>query len=122
MPAERIAMRLVREILRLIAVEKLPVREIARRTGKAPSTVRATLGRCRAAGVSWRCPSHRHLVSLLHVGRPNIGDKDLFLKLVSDVLDRRWLTNDGSLVRELERRISQKLSVKHCVAMNNATV
>ena len=34
MPAERIAMRLVREILRLIAVEKLPVREIARRTGK----------------------------------------------------------------------------------------
>ena len=56
MPAERIAMRLVREILRLIAVEKLAVREIARRTGKAPSTVRATLGRCRAAGVSWPLP------------------------------------------------------------------
>ena len=30
MPAERIAMRLVREILRLITVEKLSVREIAR--------------------------------------------------------------------------------------------
>jgi DNA-binding transcriptional ArsR family regulator len=44
MPAERIAMRLVREILRLIAAEKLSVREAARRTGKAPSTVRATLG------------------------------------------------------------------------------
>ena len=56
MPAERIAMRLVREILRLIAVEKLSVREVARRTGKAPSTVRATLGRCRAAGVSWPLP------------------------------------------------------------------
>ena len=56
MPAERIAMRLVREILRLITVERLPVREIARRTGKAPSTVRATLGRCRAAGVSWPLP------------------------------------------------------------------
>ena len=56
MPAERIAMRQVREILRLIAVEKLSVREIARRTGKAPSTVRATLGRCRAAGVSWPLP------------------------------------------------------------------
>ena len=56
MPAERIAMRLVREILRLIAIERLPVREIARRTGKAPSTVRATLGRCRAAGVSWPLP------------------------------------------------------------------
>ena len=56
MPAERIAMRQVREILRLMAVEKLSVREIARRTGKAPSTVRATLGRCRAAGVSWPLP------------------------------------------------------------------
>ena len=56
MPAERIAMRLVREIFRLIAVEKLAVRDIARRTGKAPSTVRATLGRCRAAGVSWPLP------------------------------------------------------------------
>ena len=56
MPAEKIAMRVVREILRLIAVEQLPVREVARRTGKAPSTVRATLGRCRAAGVSWPLP------------------------------------------------------------------
>ena len=56
MPAERIAMRVVREILRLITVENLPVREIARRTGKAPSTVRATLGRCRGAGVSWPLP------------------------------------------------------------------
>jgi len=50
MPAERIAMRQVREILRLITVEKLSVREIARRTGKAPSTVRAMLGRFHAAG------------------------------------------------------------------------
>ena len=59
MPAERIAMRLVREILRLIAVEKLPVREIARMTGKAPSTVRATLGRCRGAASPERRPHRR---------------------------------------------------------------
>ena len=56
MPAERIAMRLVREILRLITAEQLSVRETARRTGKAPSTVRATLGRLRAAGLSWPLP------------------------------------------------------------------
>jgi len=56
MPAERIAMRLVREVLRLIAAEQLSVRETARRTGKAPSTVRATLGRLRAAGLSWPLP------------------------------------------------------------------
>ena len=56
MPAERIAMRLVREVLRLITAEQLSVRETARRTGKAPSTVRATLGRLRAAGLSWPLP------------------------------------------------------------------
>jgi transposase len=56
MPAERIAMRQAREIFRLIAAEQLSVREAARRTGKAPSTVRAALGRFRAAGLSWPLP------------------------------------------------------------------
>ena len=56
MPAERIAMRQAREIFRLIAAEQLSVREAARRTGKAPSTVRATLGRFRAAGLGWPLP------------------------------------------------------------------
>ncbi len=56
MPAERIAMRQAREIFRLIAAEQLSVRDAARRTGKAPSTVRATLGRFRAAGLSWPLP------------------------------------------------------------------
>jgi len=43
MPAESIAVRQVREILRLIAVEKLAVRDVARRTGKAPSSDRRAL-------------------------------------------------------------------------------
>ncbi len=58
----------------------------------------------------------------LHVGRPNIGDRDMFLRLTSEMLDRRWLSNNGPLVKELERRISIKLGVKHCVAMSNGTV
>jgi dTDP-4-amino-4,6-dideoxygalactose transaminase len=58
----------------------------------------------------------------LHVGRPNLGNRDRFLELVSDMFDRRWLTNDGPLVREFERRICETTGVKHCVAMCNATV
>jgi len=45
MPAERITMRKLREILRLISVGDVPIREIARRTGAAPSTIRATIER-----------------------------------------------------------------------------
>ena len=56
MPAERISMRQVREILRLLSAGDVAVREIARRTGVAPSTVRATVKRLHAAGLSWPLP------------------------------------------------------------------
>jgi dTDP-4-amino-4,6-dideoxygalactose transaminase len=58
----------------------------------------------------------------LHVGRPNIGDRADFLELVNQILDRRWLTNNGPVVQELERRIAQFVGVRHCVAMCNGTV
>jgi dTDP-4-amino-4,6-dideoxygalactose transaminase len=58
----------------------------------------------------------------LHVGRPNIGDRQRFIALVEDMLDRRWLTNDGPLVRQFEQRIAEVANVRHCVAMCNATV
>lgn len=58
----------------------------------------------------------------LHVGRPNIGDRDRFLSLVEDALDRRWLSNDGPLVRELESRIADYLGVKHCLVITNGTI
>jgi len=58
----------------------------------------------------------------LHVGRPNIGNPELFLRLTREMLDRRWLTNNGPLVLELEQRVASYLGVKHCVAMCNGTI
>ena len=58
----------------------------------------------------------------LHVGRPNIGDKDAVLARISDLLDRRWLTNDGPFVQEFEQRIAEHLGVRNVVAMCNGTV
>lgn len=58
----------------------------------------------------------------VHVGRPNIGDRQGFLDRVSDMLDRRWFTNNGPYVQELEQRLADYLGVKHCIAMCNATV
>ena len=58
----------------------------------------------------------------LHVGRPNIGDRRALLSRINDLLDRRWLTNNGPLVQEFEQRIADLLGIKHCVAMCNATV
>ncbi|MDA8414377.1 MAG: aminotransferase class I/II-fold pyridoxal phosphate-dependent enzyme [Desulfobacteraceae bacterium] len=58
----------------------------------------------------------------LFVGRPNIGDRQAFLARVNDILDRRWLTNNGAYVQELERKLEEYLGVKHCIAMCNATI
>ena len=58
----------------------------------------------------------------LYVGRPNIGDKARLLQRLSDALDRRWLTNDGPLVREFEETIAQQVGVKHCLATCNGTL
>ena len=57
----------------------------------------------------------------LHVGRPNIGSRESFLARVNDILDRRWLSNDGSVVQEFEKRVAETLGVKHALAMCNAT-
>jgi transposase len=53
MPAERVAMRQAREIIRLKFSAGVPTREIARRLGLAPSTVRETLKRLESAGLGW---------------------------------------------------------------------
>lgn len=58
----------------------------------------------------------------LHVGRPNIGNRERLMERINDILDRRWLTNRGPLVREFEQRVSELLGVKHCIAMCNGTI
>jgi dTDP-4-amino-4,6-dideoxygalactose transaminase len=58
----------------------------------------------------------------LHVGKPNIGDRTRLLERINDILDRRWLTNNGPYVQELEKKIADLVGVRHCIAMCNATV
>ncbi len=58
----------------------------------------------------------------LYVGRPNIGDRQSLARRIEQMLDRRWLSNDGPLVREFEAAIASYVGVKHCIAVCNATV
>jgi dTDP-4-amino-4,6-dideoxygalactose transaminase len=58
----------------------------------------------------------------LHVGRPNIGNRDRLLARINDMLDRNWLTNDGPYVQQFEKQIAEFLGVRHCVAMCNGTI
>ncbi len=58
----------------------------------------------------------------LHVGAPNIGDRDRLRERIDDILDRRMLSNGGPYVREFEGRIAEMVGVKHCIATCNGTL
>src|SRR5688500_3548158 len=56
-----------------------------------------------------------------HVGAPNLPARDLLAARLGEALDRRWLTTEGPLVRELGRRVAARLGVRHCITTANAT-
>jgi len=58
----------------------------------------------------------------IHVGRPNIGDRQRLRERIDDLLDRRWLTNNGQYVQEFERQVALSIGVRHVVAVCNGTV
>lgn len=58
----------------------------------------------------------------LHVGRPNIGSEAEFMRLAADMFERHWLSNNGPLVQEFERRLAAYLGVKNVIAMCNGTI
>lgn len=58
----------------------------------------------------------------LHVGRPNIGERNRFLERVGDIFDRRWLTNSGPYEQAFERRVRKFCGVRECIATCNGTI
>ncbi len=58
----------------------------------------------------------------LHVGAPNIGDREQFHALADQMFDRRWLTNHGELVLQFENELKDYLGVQHCIVMCNGTL
>ncbi|NNE00892.1 MAG: dTDP-4-dehydro-6-deoxyglucose aminotransferase [Pirellulaceae bacterium] len=59
---------------------------------------------------------------ILHVGAPNIGDRETFDRLVDEIFERRWFTNSGAVVKEFESKLCDYLGVKHCITVCNATI
>ena len=95
MPAERIAMRQVRDVLRLKAAG-VSGNEIARRVGVAPSTVRLTLKRLAVAGLNWPLPVELTDTAL---------EARLFTEVGTKQGHRRRAEPDwGEIHRELKRK------------------
>lgn len=58
----------------------------------------------------------------VHVGRPNICNRDALLARFNDMLDRRWLSNNGPYVQEFEAGLKRTVGVQHCIPVCNATI
>ncbi len=59
---------------------------------------------------------------MIPVTKPFLPPKNEFDSLVNGIWERNWLTNNGPLVKELELRLKEYLSVDHLSYLNNGTV
>lgn len=58
----------------------------------------------------------------LHVGRPNLPNREVFLELVDEMFRSRWFTNSGPLMRKFQSELQSVLKVKHCIPICNGTI
>lgn len=58
----------------------------------------------------------------IYVGRPFIPDKNIILHRIENVIDSKWLTNDGPFVKQFEKKVSEKTGAKNSIAICNATI
>jgi dTDP-4-amino-4,6-dideoxygalactose transaminase len=58
----------------------------------------------------------------LHVGKPNMGNRQALTQRMNDILDAGWLTNYGPVVKQFESAVAEETGAKHCVAMCNGTI
>ena len=59
---------------------------------------------------------------MINVTQPFLPPYDDFEKLIKQVWERKWLTNNGPLVQELEQKLKEYLGVKHLFFTNNGTI
>ena len=62
------------------------------------------------------------LAKELHVGLPNIGNRQRLFRRINEILDGRRLTNNGPQVLEFEKRVATYLKTRHCLTVSSGSV
>jgi len=62
------------------------------------------------------------LHNTIHVGQLNFPEWDGFKIKFNQIFERRYYTNHGPFVKELEEKIKKITSVKHAICVTNATI
>ena len=48
--------------------------------------------------------------------------KEDYIKILNQIWDSGWLTNDGVVIRGLEKKLEEYLGVKNCIIVSNGTI
>ena len=59
---------------------------------------------------------------MIPITRPFLPDLDLYQAYVRGIWERRYLTNNGPLVQELEAGLKQQLGIEHLLFLGNGTI
>lgn len=59
---------------------------------------------------------------MIPVTKPFLPPQDEYTKLVEDIWQRQWLTNNGPLVNELELKLKEYLNINHLLYLSNGTI
>ncbi len=55
------------------------------------------------------------------VTKAYLPNKDKYKSYIDRIYDTAWLTNNGTLLQELERRLKEHLGVKHLILVANGS-
>lgn len=59
---------------------------------------------------------------MINVTKTYLPDKDKYKKYVDEIFENGWLTNNGPMVKHLEKRLAEYLDVKNLILVSNGTV
>ena len=66
--------------------------------------------------------SYRGVNKMINVTKTYLPNIDKYKKYVDEIYENGWLTNNGPMVRELEKRLAEHLGVKNLILVSNGTV
>ena len=59
---------------------------------------------------------------MINVTKTYLPDKEKYKKYIDEIYENCWVTNNGTLVQKLEKRLAEYLGVKNIVLVSNGTV
>jgi len=59
---------------------------------------------------------------MIFVTKPFLPPKDDYKKLVDDIWERNWLTNNGPILNDLELKLKEYLGLDHLLFLTNGTI